>query len=141
MLAEIQQTSDVTYRIYDFNRVDHNGNTRQLHTEEAAECIDYNVEKNYRTLYKKKRNAETPLVECKYFNTMLYDIDKTISIDYSHLDSFVILICVSGEGTITDSDGKSTKFAKGQSLLIPAQMTSIVASGNMRFLETYIGRE
>ena len=88
-LAEIQQTSDVTYRIYDFNRRDKDGNLRQLHTREAAESIDYTVLPDYRQCYTPRKNEGQLLVECPYFNTAVYDLDEPMQIDYSELDSFV----------------------------------------------------
>ena len=97
-LAEIQQTSDVTYRIYDFKRKDKNGNYRELHTEEAAECIDYNVEPNYRTEYTPVKNEGVALVECPYFTTAVYDLNEPMTLDYSELDSFVILFGLKGSG-------------------------------------------
>ena len=85
-LAEIQQTSDVTYRIYDFKRKDKDGNYRQLHTQEASESIDYTVLPDYRTRYEARKNEGELLVECPYFNTAVYDLDEPMTIDYSELD-------------------------------------------------------
>ncbi len=119
-LAEIQQTSDVTYRIYDYGRKDKDGNCRQLHTREAAECINYNVEKNYRTEYLPKKNEGVNLVNCPYFNTAVYDLDEPMTLDYSELDSFVILIGMKGEGRITDNEGNETSLKAGETILIPA---------------------
>ena len=104
-LAEIQQTSDVTYRIYDFKRKDKDGHYRQLHTKEAAECINFKVENNYRTEYVPQKNQGVSLVQCPYFCTAVYDLDEPMTIDYSELDSFVILIGMKGEGTIVDNEG------------------------------------
>ncbi|MBQ7423049.1 MAG: class I mannose-6-phosphate isomerase [Prevotella sp.] len=136
-LAEIQQTSDVTYRIYDFKRKDANGNERELHTKEAAESIDYTVYDNYRTDYEPAKNRRQQLVQCPYFTTSVYDLDASVRLDYSHLDSFVILICVKGEGTITDSEGESMAIRAGETLLIPATETRFEVKGSVRFLETY----
>jgi mannose-6-phosphate isomerase len=137
-LAEIQQTSDVTYRIYDFKRKDKNGNYRQLHTKEAAECINYNVEKDYRTAYKQEKDQGVSLVHCNYFNTSVYDLDKSMTIDYSELDSFVILIGLKGEGKIKDNEGNEITFHEGESILIPATTKEIYVDGTIKFLETYI---
>ena len=119
-LAEIQQTSDVTYRIYDFKRKDKDGNYRQLHTKEAAECINYNVESNYRTDYTPVKNQGVSLVQCPYFNTAVYDLDEPMTIDYSELDSFVILIGLKGNATITDNEGNTFTLQAGESVLVPA---------------------
>ena len=137
-LAEIQQTSDVTYRIYDFKRKDKNGNYRELHTEEAAECIDYNVEPNYRTEYTPVKNEGVALVECPYFTTAVYDLNEPMTLDYSELDSFVILIGLKGSGEITDNEGNTTTLCEGETILIPATTSEVKVTGNIKFLETYV---
>jgi mannose-6-phosphate isomerase len=137
-LAEIQQTSDVTYRIYDFKRKDKNGNYRQLHTKEAAECINYNVESNYRTDYTPVKNQGVSLVQCPYFNTAVYDLDEPMTIDYSELDSFVILIGVKGNATITDNEGNTFTLQAGESVLVPATTETLKVDGKIKFLETYV---
>lgn len=137
-LAEIQQTSDVTYRIYDFKRKDKDGNYRELHTEEAAECIDYNVEPNYRTEYVPVKNEGVALVECPYFTTAVYDLNEPMTLDYSELDSFVILIGLKGSGEITDNEGNTTTLCEGETILIPATTSEVKVTGNIKFLETYV---
>ena len=137
-LAEIQQTSDVTYRIYDFKRKDKDGNYRQLHTKEAAECINYTVEDDYRTHYEHKKNEGVTLVECPYFTTAVYDLDEPMTLDYSELDSFVILIGLKGEGTITDNDGNTVTISAGESILVPATTETLKVEGTIKMLETYV---
>lgn len=137
-LAEIQQTSDVTYRIYDFKRKDKNGNYRQLHTKEASECINYHVEDDYRTQYTAVKNQGTALVECPYFTTAVYDLDEPMTLDYSELDSFVILIGMKGEGTITDNEGNTFTLNAGETVLIPATTKTLKVEGTVKFLETYV---
>ena len=137
-LAEIQQTCDVTYRIYDFQRKDKDGNYRQLHTKEAAECINYNVEKNYRTAYVPQRNQGVSLVRCPYFCTAVYDLDEPMTLDYTELDSFVILIGVKGAGTIIDNEGNAFTLQAGESVLIPATTRTLKVEGTIKFLETYV---
>lgn len=137
-LAEIQQTSDVTYRIYDFKRKDKDGNYRQLHTKEAAECINYNVESNYRTDYTPVKNQGVSLVQCPYFNTAVYDLNEPMTIDYSELDSFVILIGLKGNATITDNEGNTFTLQAGESVLVPATTETLKVDGNIKFLETYV---
>lgn len=136
-LAEIQQTSDVTYRIYDFKRKDKDGNYRQLHTQEASESIDYTVLKDYRTSYTPQKNEGQPLVECPYFTTAVYDLTEPMTIDYSELDSFVILIGLRGEATLT-IDGEQVSFHAGETILIPAKAQEIRTEGTIKFLETYV---
>ncbi|MCF2638036.1 type I phosphomannose isomerase catalytic subunit [Prevotella dentalis] len=137
-LAEIQQTSDVTYRIYDFKRKDKDGNYRQLHTKEAAECINYTVEDDYRTHYEHKKNEGVTLVECPYFTTAVYDLDEPMTLDYSELDSFVILIGLKGEGTITDNEGNTVTISAGESILVPATTDTLRVEGTIKMLETYV---
>ncbi len=137
-LAEIQQTSDVTYRIYDFKRKDKDGNYRQLHTKEAAECINYNVEANYRTDYIPAKNRGIALVQCPYFNTAVYDLNEPMTLDYSELDSFVILIGLKGEATITDNEGNEVSLRAGESMLVPATTETLKVDGTLKFLETYV---
>ena len=137
-LVEIQQTSDVTYRIYDYKRKDKNGNYRELHTQLAAESIDYHVKKNYRTEYMAQPNHGISLVRCPYFNMTVYDLDKSMTIDYSELDSFVILIGMKGVGNIKDNEGNEISLSAGETILIPATTHTIQLEGNIKFLETYV---
>ena len=136
-LAEIQQTSDVTYRIYDYKRRDKDGNYRQLHTKEAAECINFKVENDYRTHYVERQNQGVTLVQCPYFSTAVYDLDEPMTLDYSELDSFVVLIVVKGEGKITDNEGNKVSVKAGDTLLVPATTETLSVSGTLKFLETY----
>ena len=136
-LAEIQQTSDVTYRIYDFKRKDKDGNYRQLHTQEASESINYTVLDDYRTHYQPQTNESQLLVECPYFNTAVYDLTEAMTIDYSELDSFVILIGMKGEGTLT-IDGETVAFSAGETILVPASAQEVRTEGTIKFLETYV---
>jgi mannose-6-phosphate isomerase len=136
-LAEIQQTSDVTYRIYDYKRRDKDGNLRQLHTQEAAESINYTVLPDYRQHYTPQKNEGLLLVECPYFNTAVYDLTEPMTIDYSELDSFVILIGLKGEGLLS-VDGEEVPFRAGETLLIPATAREVRAEGTIKFLETYV---
>ena len=137
-LAEIQQTSDVTYRIYDYKRKDKNGNYRELHTKLAAESINYQVENDYRTHYVGRLNKGVSLVQCPYFCTAVYDLNEPMTLDYSELDSFVILIGLKGEGKITDNEGNEVSIMAGDTLLFPATTETLSVSGTIKFLETYI---
>lgn len=139
-IAEIQQTSDITYRIFDFNRKDANGNPRELHTELAKDAIDYEVLNDYRTNYEAVKDEPVELVACPYFTTSLYDLTEEISCDYSELDSFVILICMEGSCTITDSEEHVIEMRAGETVLLPASIEniSIVPNGNVKLLETYV---
>lgn len=136
-VAEIQQTSDVTYRIYDFKRKDKNGNYRELHTELAAESIDYTVLPNYRAEYERTKNEGVQVATCPYFTTAVYDLNEPMMLDYSELDSFVILIAVKGEGTIK-ANGQEMSFRMGDTILLPATTGEVKVEGEVKFLETFV---
>lgn len=138
-LAEIQQTSDVTYRIYDFDRHDDLGRPRELHTELAAESINYDVLPDYQTHYTPAKNQRVQLVECPYFTTSVYDLDQPINLDYTALDSFVILIGLSGAGIVTEADGTRFVLRAGETILLPATTGRLSVEGTVKFLETYVG--
>lgn len=140
LLAEIQQTSDVTYRIYDWERKDDEGKERELHTDLAVDAIDYKHSSDYKIDYKSQKNDSTNLADCNYFTTNLLDLDKTIETDYSILDSFVVYMCVEGHVRIELDNGTSELIEKGETVLIPAnaetvKITPIVDS---KLLEVYI---
>ncbi|MCD7901294.1 MAG: class I mannose-6-phosphate isomerase [Bacteroides sp.] len=139
-IAEIQQTSDITYRIYDFNRTDAQGNKHELHTELAREAINYEVLDDYRTQYEPVLNEPVELVACPYFTTSLYDMTEEISCDYSELDSFVIFICVEGACNLNDDQGNQLTMKAGETVLFPAltQNVTINPEGTVKLLETYV---
>lgn len=125
-IAEIQQTSDITYRIYDFNRRDAQGNKRELHTEQAKDAIDYTVLPDYRTRYEAAQNRPVELVACPYFTTTLYDLTEPQQIDLTATDSFVVVICMEGRGTVTDSAGTPLAVHQGETLLVPASTDGLI---------------
>ena len=124
-IAEIQQTSDITYRIYDFNRRDANGNTRELHTELAKDAIDYTVLPDYRTHYTPAPDSEVELVSCPYFTTSLYDLTHERTLDLAGLDSFLVVICIGGSGTLTDDAGNAVPVHQGETVLVPASVRNL----------------
>lgn len=140
-VAEIQQTSNITYRIYDYDRRDANGQGRELHTELAKDAIDYTLYPDYRTPYTRKENEKVELVTCPYFTTNLLEYDQPIVRDFSKLDSFVIYICMSGSAVIKDNRGAEIRVHQGQTVLIPANTDSveILPEPSAKFMETYIG--
>lgn len=139
-IAEIQQTSNITYRIYDYNRKDKNGNTRELHTELAKDAIDYTLYPDYRTHYKAHTNATVNLADCKYFTTNLIELDTVMVRDFEELDSFVVYICMEGSATLRDSNGYEIRIHQGQTALIPAnnKTVAIIPAPKTKFLEAYI---
>lgn len=136
-VAEIQQTSDVTYRIYDYDRRDKNGQPRELHTQQASESIDYRVAADYRTHYEPQPNQSVEVVSCPYFRTAVITVKGTAALDYTTIDSFVVLIAVKGSGTLT-IDGDRIPLQAGHTLLLPATTTSIEISGTLTVLETHV---
>ena len=139
-IAEIQQTSDITYRIYDFGRLGLDGKPRELHTELSKAAIDYTVLPDYKTPYQSIKNQENKLVSCKYFTTSLYELDKEVTKDMSGLDSFVIAICVEGSGSLTDSEANAVSLRQGETVLIPACSRSFTLrpEGSMKVITSYI---
>ena len=139
-IAEIQQTSNITYRIYDFNRRDADGNTRELHTELAKEAIDYTVLPDYRTHYTPAQNSRVELVSCPYFTTSLLDLTAPETLELADLDSFVVAICIEGRGTIADDNGETLPVHQGETVLIPASARSLAFTpdGAMKLLTSWI---
>ena len=124
-IAEIQQTSDITYRIYDYGRVGADGKPRKLHTEQAKGAIDYAVLPDYRTPYEAAKNRPVELISCPYFTTTLYDLTEAQELDLAALDSFVAVICVEGRGTLTDDRGAALPVHQGETVLVPASARSL----------------
>ncbi|MDB5153556.1 MAG: mannose-6-phosphate isomerase, partial [Mucilaginibacter sp.] len=139
LIAEIQQTSDITYRIYDFDRVDDKGHKRELHTEEALAAIDYNFYPEYKTKYQPEKNETVKLVKCPYFTTNILDSTESTSKDYSDLDSFVIHVCVAGDYVI-EADGKQYPVKMGECILLPKTINSVElkTTNGFKILESYI---
>ncbi|HKJ41371.1 MAG TPA: hypothetical protein VKA27_04720, partial [Sunxiuqinia sp.] len=140
VVAEIQQTSDVTYRIYDYDRKDANGNGRELHTDLALEAIDFTVPESYKTIYTPKHNEPVELVKCDYFTTRLLEFDQKFERDFHKLDSFVIYMCLDGEFDIEYPDG-TVNVKKGETVLIPAELEQFFLepkSSNVKLLEVHV---
>jgi len=139
LIAEIQQTSDITYRIYDFDRVDDKGNKRELHTEEALAAIDYKHYPEYKTKYDSQKDEPVKLVSCPYFTTNLLEFTHSIAKDYTGLDSFVIYVCIEGVLTVK-SNGKDYPVKMGDCILLPKSLDKVelVTSSGFKVLESYI---
>jgi mannose-6-phosphate isomerase len=137
MLAEIQQTSDVTYRVYDWDRVDADGNERELHNDLAIDAIDFDMKDNFRVAYDKQKNQSNNMVSCPYFTTNFLHLTQTIQKENNH-DSFVIYMCVEGAATII-TEGFSEVIKKGETLLLPAALEHFqIAANNVKLLEVYV---
>lgn len=140
-IAEIQQTSNITYRIYDYNRTDANGNPRELHTELAKDAIDFQLYDDYKIKFQHQENEPVQLESCQYFTTNLLELDKLLKQDHSDKDSFVIYICMDGACDIKDSRYNQVSLKKGETLLVPAINTkeiTITPKGSVQLLETYV---
>lgn len=138
-IAEIQQTSDITYRIYDYNRRDANGNTRELHTKLATDVIDFQ-QHDRKIKYHKHPNHTEELVQCPYFTTNYIEFDKEIEKDYIDLDSFVIYMCLEGTFTLVYSIEENIRVHKGDTILLPACFKNIflIPENKAEILEIYI---
>ena len=138
LLAEIQQTSDVTYRIYDWDRTDDEGNSRELHTALAIDAIDFEKKDDFKLNYKRAANTSSEIASCKYFTTNYLPVKGDINKDYSNLDSFVIYMCVGGNGTIS-VNGNSENIKQGETILIPAENKQVeISAKNCELLEVFI---
>ena len=138
LLAEIQQTSDITYRIYDWDRRDAEGNSRELHTALAIDAIDFEKKDDFRLEYESKENESSNIAGCKYFTTNFLPVKGTLDKNYRHTDSFVIYMCVSGRARV-GINGNSEFIEQGQTLLIPANNKEVkITSQQAELLEVYI---
>jgi mannose-6-phosphate isomerase len=139
VLAEIQQTSDLTYRIYDYCRKDENGNERELHTELALDVIDYDVISQPKIVYSELINEITPLVDCEYFTTNLLVFNQPLNRHYTSIKSFVVYMCVEGDFLI-DFEGEKIIVNKGETVLIPACIDELglYPESECRLLEVYV---
>jgi mannose-6-phosphate isomerase len=142
VLAEIQQTSDITYRIFDWNRKQSGRGARELHTDLALEAIDFTM--NGKTGIRKTitKNKTENLVSCEFFNTNLLEFNSSIKKEYYLNDSFVVYICIDGEFAI-NWDGGSEKVTKGETVLLPAMIKEVVFEPvkESRLLEIFISQE
>lgn len=140
MVAEIQQTSDCTYRIYDYNRRDADGNLRQLHTEEAMDAIDFKaIQGHANTRYHASRNETTTLAACPYFTTNLILLDTPIRKNLEEVDTFVVYMCVDGIAAVKSME-TIVPLHTGECVLVPAVADSVelFAEGSAKLLEVYI---
>jgi len=126
LLAEIQQTSDITYRIYDWDRIDFQGNQRELHTELATDAIDFKKYNNYKIDYTEVKNQSSKIISNQYFQTNIICFEETIEKEYNTLDSFVIYMCLEGKFEMVYNDNERIIVTKGETILIPAVIEQII---------------
>ncbi|MDP5081926.1 MAG: class I mannose-6-phosphate isomerase [Winogradskyella sp.] len=137
LLAEIQQTSDVTYRVYDWDRVDAEGNERDLHNDIAIDAFDFNMEDDFRVTYEGHKNIPNTMVSCPFFSTNFIEIDETLELE-NNQDSFIIYMCVDGVVEVS-TDQSTTKISKGETLLIPAIVKNYsLKAAHAKLLEVYV---
>jgi mannose-6-phosphate isomerase len=142
LLAEIQETSDATYRIYDYDRPGMDGKPRELHTDLALDAIDFTFHNKYKTEYQIQTNSPTEITSCRYFTTNLLSLDVPLDKDILNLDCFVIYMCLEGSCNISYGKNESVSLSKGESLLIPASLYEyvIVPDKLVKLLEVYIDK-
>lgn len=138
LVAEIQQASDITYRVDDWGRVDSEGNPRQLHTMLAVDAIDFGGPQVPVVSGGKLRNVAEKLAKCTYFTTNIISVDGAVERDYSLMDSFVIFICTAGSVAAVTPDGVRTELTAGETMLLPACMKNLTVEGKGEILEVYV---
>lgn len=138
-VLEIQETSDITYRIYDYDRRDANGNPRQLHVEESIDAVNFaDIENAGPSVIPEGKNIQHTLADCAHFTTTSIEVDNLFKLDLQERQSFTIIVTIEGDATLVDSEGRETTLPKGSTALIPASMPHIVINGNCKVITTYI---
>jgi mannose-6-phosphate isomerase len=132
VLAEIQQTSDITYRIYDWDRKNKQGKSRELHTDLALKAINFDTGVDCKRPYTQTLNKSNTIVDCSYFKTSFLPVMGTLELNYDDQDTFVIFMCVKGSGSITVNEFTET-LAMGETVLIPAQTDIVTLQGSAPF--------
>jgi len=140
LFAEIQQTSDITYRIFDWNRLEKNGRPRTLHTDLAIDAIDFKHYPTYRNNYPALINKPSPVVSCPYFTTNLIWLNRTVEREYLDLDSFIVFICIQGSFLLNYGEDNPMLVKTGHTILLPAIFKEVVLEPReeTRILEVYI---
>ena len=140
LFAEIQQASDITYRVYDWDRKDRDGKLRELHVNDALDALDFEVPATYKTDYQPALNRPASLVKVPFFAVNKLNLTENYNAEYNLIDSFVAFMCVEGSGTIEYRNGKTEMIRKGETVLIPAVFESIklIPDGSFELLEIYL---
>lgn len=137
LLAEIQQTSDITYRVYDWDRVDDKGNRRELHNDLAIDAFNFDLDDDFRVEYKTEKNTSNKMVSCPYFATNFIHLTDSV-LKLNTKNSFFIYMCVEGEALI-ETETSSEFIKKGETILIPAVIDTFkLTSSNAKLLEVYV---
>jgi mannose-6-phosphate isomerase len=141
LLAEIQETSDLTFRIYDWDRVDNHGNSRKLHKEEALRAIKFDGTDSGRVRYASRKNAVNSMIHSPFFQTNYLTLNTQFTHDFSDLDCFVVYICCEGGGVVRTTGAENVAFVKGEVVLVPAVFDEVVIvpdGGGAVLLEVYL---
>jgi mannose-6-phosphate isomerase len=140
LIAEIQQTSDITYRVYDWGRENNPATAREMHVQLAEDVIDYKYRESYKTQYVAEENSIAGLVNCKYFTTNLLSFSQKTGRHYADLDSFVVYMCLEGKAKLVCDDMVTETISMGETVMIPAIFNSvnIIPEKDVRLLEVYI---
>lgn len=138
-VVEIQEASDVTYRIFDYNRLGADGKPRELHVEKSMQAVKFdNSDLSRPVNVTAAPDSESEMVHCKYFNTDLINVDPEMTLDLAARDSFSVFICVSGEVTLNGADGDSVVLRRGYTALVPASLKSLTISGKGELISVYV---
>ena len=139
LLAEIQQTSDITYRIYDWDRTGENGKGRELHTQLALDALDFRYQPPYKTSYQRAKNKAVSLVQSPYFTSSLLELDQAHLRDFHTIDSFMVFMCLEGTGELQYGSGEET-IETGDTLLVPAslEVVNLIPQPFLKVMEVYI---
>jgi mannose-6-phosphate isomerase len=142
LLSEIQQTSDITYRIHDWDRVDASGKPREMHTGLALDAIDFDLDTTNLIRKEPEMNHSVMLADCEYFHTSLLQLDRPVIKDYSLTDSFVIYICIQSM-VVIDCDGHQEELKAGETILLPASAENaiIIPQGTAALLEVFVPKK
>lgn len=140
VIAEIQQTSDCTYRIHDWNRVDADGNPREMHLDLALDAIDFSLAPSKKIQYAFSETKMAKLVASPFFTTNIIESDSRLEKDYYMIDSFVVYMCVEGQAQILSEHNEPVSIKAGQTLLLPSSVHQITIepSPSVRLLEVYL---
>ena len=145
IVAEIQENSDITYRLYDYNRVGNDGKKRPLKLDKALKVMDFNPDNEATFASTMPRiDGVVNLKQTPYFTANLLSPTKPIQRDYAPLDSFVAYMCVEGQASITaldcETEDKSVALKMGEAVLIPATLNDILIEpqGMCKLIEVYV---
>ena len=138
-VLEIEETCDVTYRIYDYDRRDAKGNPRQLHVEESIDAVNFNdTADSAPTTIPAGKNVENTIADCHHFTTTAIDVDGAFELSLAERKSFTVIAAISGDAEVVDGEGRATALKQGTTALIPASMPAVTLRGNARIITTFV---